>query len=313
MERDARIYVAGHTGLVGSAIVRRLQALGYTNIQTKTHREMDITDRKKVESFFAKEKPEYVFLAAARVGGIRANNTYPAEFIYQNLMIQTNVIDLAYRSGAKKLLFLASSCIYPKICRQPIKEEYLLTGPIEQTNEPYGIAKLAGIKICQGYNKQYGTNFISVIPANVYGINDHFDKNGHVVAALIGKFHEAKIKGDESVTIWGTGKPKREFFYVDDLADACIFLMNKYDGSEVINVGRGADTSIAELASIIKEVVGFAGKIFYDATKPDGIPKRLLDSSRINALGWKAKTELDDGLNITYEWYKNSLPNGTIG
>jgi GDP-L-fucose synthase len=307
MNKDSKIYVAGNTGLIGSAIARKLRMLGYEYI-TKSHRELNLIDRDKVEEFFEKERPEYVFLAAARVGGIHANNKYPAEFIYENLMIQTNVIDISYRCRIKKLLFLASSCIYPKTCPKPIKEEYLMTGSIEPTNEPYGIAKLAGIKMCQAYNRQYGTKFISVIPANVYGINDHFVEDGHVVASLIRKFHEAKIREYENVTIWGTGKPKREFLYVDDLAGACIFLMNRYDGSEVLNIGRGVNTSIAELAEIIKDVVGFNGNVIYDTTKPDGIPMILLDSTKLNTLlGWEAKTELAEGLNITYEWFKKSL------
>lgn len=310
MNRDAKIYVTGHTGLIGLAIVRKLRALGYNNILTRTHQELDLIDRQAVEVFFAKEKPEYVFLAAARVGGIYANSIYPAEFIYQNLMIQINVIDLSYRYGAKKLLFLASSCIYPKVCSQPMKEEYLMTGPIEPTNEPFGIAKLAGIKMCQSYNSQYGTNFISVIPANVYGINDHFDEDGHVVASLIKRFHEAKTKGYKSVTIWGTGKPKREFLYVDDLADACIFLMDRYNKSEVINAGTGYDTSIAELAELIKGVVGFKESITYDTERPDGNPCRLLDVNRINNLGWKAKIELKTGLDLTYQWYRKFVVKG---
>ena len=309
MDNSSLIYIAGHTGLVGSAILRKLKFLGCRNIITRTHQEMDLMDRVKVNSFFAEEKPEYVFLAAARVGGIHANNTYPAEFIYENLMIQTNIIDLSYRYGIKKLLFLGSSCVYPKICPQPMKEEYLLTGPIETTNEPYGIAKLAGIKMCQAYNKQYGTNFISVIPANAYGIHDHFNENGHVVAALINKFHEAKIKDKESVTVWGTGKPKREFFYVDDLADACIFLMREYKDNEVINVGTGCDTSIADLASILQRIVGFDGKITFDLTKPDGAPQRLLDVSKLTSLGWKYKTGLEEGFKMTYEWFVQSVIN----
>ncbi|MDR4498230.1 MAG: GDP-L-fucose synthase [Candidatus Scalindua sp.] len=305
MNKNAKVYVAGHTGLIGSAILRELEALGYKAV-TRTRKEMDLTDKSKAEEFFAKERPEYVYLAAARVGGIRANSTYPAEFIFENLTIQTNVIDLSYRYPVKKLLFLASSCIYPKMCSNPIREEYMLSGPIEPTNEPYAIAKLAGIKMCQSYNYQYGTDFLPVIPANVYGINDHFDEDGHVVASLIKKFHEAKLTGYENVTIWGTGKPKREFFYVDDLAKACIFLMTGSQSGEVMNIGRGVETSIAELAEIIKKIVGFTGDIIYDTTKPDGNPQRLLDSSKINRLGWKAETGLEKGLQVTYEWYKNS-------
>ena len=304
MDRNSRVYVAGHTGLIGSAVVRKLKSLSYKNIITRTHKEMDLTERDKVAEYFRKEGPEYVFLAAARVGGIYANSTYPAEFIYENLMIQTNVIDLSYRYGVKKLLFLASSCIYPKMCKQPMKEEYLLTGPIEPTNEPFGIAKLAGVKMCQAYNRQYGTCFISIIPANVYGMNDHFNEDGHVLASLIQRFHEAKVEGSNGVTIWGTGRPKREFFYADDLAEALIFLMHEYNEDEAINVGTGVDISIAELAELIKETVGFKGDVHYDTTKPDGNPVRLLDTSRMNALGWKPKISLEEGLRITYEWYK---------
>ena len=311
MDRNSRVYVAGHKGLVGSAVLRKLKSLGYKDIITRTHKEMDLTKGDKIAEFFEKEGPEYVFLAAAKVGGIYANSTFPAEFIYENLMIQTNVIDLSYRYGVKKLLFLGGSCIYPKICKQPIKEEYLLTGPIEPTNEPFGIAKLAGLKMCQAYNRQYGTCFISVIPANVYGINDHFDENGHVLASLIKKFHEAKVNGSKGVTLWGTGRPKREFFYVDDLAEALVFLMDQYDGSEPMNVGTGFDTSIAELADLIKRIVAFKGDTEYDPTKPDGNPVRLLDTSRMNALGWKPKISLEEGLRMTYEWYKDfhSSPN----
>jgi len=311
MDRNSRVYVAGHKGLVGSAVLRKLKSLGYKDIITRTHKEMDLTEGDKIAEFFKKEGPEYVFLAAAKVGGIYANSTFPAEFIYENLMIQTNVIDLSYRYGVKKLLFLGGSCIYPKRCKQPIKEEYLLTGPIEPTNEPFGIAKLAGLKMCQAYNRQYGTCFISVIPANVYGINDHFDENGHVLASLIKKFHEAKVNGSKGVTLWGTGRPKREFFYVDDLAEALVFLMDQYDGSEPMNVGTGFDTSIAELADLIKRIVAFKGDTEYDPTKPDGNPVRLLDTSRMNALGWKPKISLEEGLRMTYEWYKDfhSSPN----
>lgn len=304
MKKNSSIYVAGHKGLVGSAIVRKLKLQGYKNIITRTHKELDLVDKKKVESFFAKEKPEFVFLAAAKVGGIYANNTYPAEFIYQNLMIQTNVIDLSCKYGVKKLLFLASSCIYPKTCKQPIREEYLLTGPIELTNEAFAVAKLAGIKMCQAYNRQYGTNFISVIAANVYGINDRFDKNAHVVSSLIKNFHEAKIKGQEAVTIWGSGKPKRDFLYVDDLADACLFLIKNYNSSEIINVGTSIETSIKELAELVRQITGFKGKTIYDATKPDGNLRRFLDSSKTKALGWEPNVVLNKGLRLTYDWYK---------
>jgi GDP-L-fucose synthase len=309
MTKNSLIYVAGHTGLVGSAIFRRLKARGYKNLITKTHREMDLTERKKVEKFFIKELPEYVFLAAAKVGGIHANSTYPAKFIYENLMIQTNVIDLSYRYGVKKLLFLGSSCIYPKMSPQPMREEYLLTGHLEPTNEAFAIAKIAGIKMCEAYNRQYGTNFISVVPANVYGPNDHFDEDGHVVASLIRKIYEAKTKGHRSITVWGTGKPKREFLYVDDLADACIFLMDRYSKNEVINVGTGCSTSIAELSCLIKQAVGFDGRIDYDITRPDGNPERLLDTSKITALGWRPEVPLAEGLKMTYEWYKKHVKN----
>jgi GDP-L-fucose synthase len=303
MERDAKVYVAGHSGLIGSAVVRKLKSLGYKNIITRTHKDMDLTERNKVAEFYNEEGPEYVFLAAARVGGIYANSTYPAEFLCENLMIQTNVIDLSYRYGVKKLLFLASSCIYPKMCKQPMKEEYLLSGPIEPTNEPFGIAKLAGLKMCQAYNRQYGTNFISVIPGNVYGMNDDFGEDGHVLAALIKKFHGAKVGGSDSVTIWGTGKPKREFLYADDVAEALIFLMDQYDDCEPINAGTGLGTSIAHLAELVKRTVGFKGNINYDTTKPDGSPVRLLDIGKITALGWKFKTTLEEGLKITYNWF----------
>jgi len=311
MEQNAKIYIAGHTGLIGSAMVRKLRSLGYSNIITKTHKEMDLTQREKVKEFFEKQTPQYVFLAAAKVGGIFANSTYPAEFIYENLMIQANVIDLSYRYAVKKLVFLASSCMYPKMCEQPMKEEYLMTGPLEPTNEPFGVAKFAGMKMCQAYNRQYGTNFISIIPANVYGINDHFGEEGHVVASLIKKFHEAKVKGEESVTIWGTGRPQREFFYVNDLAEACIFLMDQYNENEAINVGTGVGTTITEVAEWIKRITGFKGHIIYDTAKPDGNPVRILDTSRITTLGWNPRTLLDEGLRITYKWYKEFLSNNT--
>jgi len=305
MKKGSLIYVAGHTGLVGSAIVRRLLKLGYKNLLLRTHKELDLTDRRKTGLFFKKEFPEYVFLAAAKVGGILANSKYPAEFIYQNIMIQTNVIHLSYKYKIKKLLFFGSSCIYPKLCPQPIKEEYLLSGHIEPTNEPYAIAKIVGIKMCQSYNKQYGTDFISVVPANIYGPGDHFNDEGHVIPNLIRRFYEAKRKKEKSVTIWGTGKPRRDFLYVDDLSDACIFLMNGYRGSEIINIGSGSDISIAELAQIIKKIVGFKGTIIYDGTKPDGMPKRLLDISKITTLGWKPKMRLERGLRLTYEWWRS--------
>ncbi len=307
MKKSDKIYVAGHTGLIGSALLRKLKSLSYDHVVTRTRSALDLTDRNKVEHFFSQERPDCVILAAAKVGGIHANNTYPAEFIFKNLSIQNNVIDQAHRYGVKKLLFLASSCVYPKQCNQPIKEQDLLTGAIEATNEHYAIAKLAGIKMCQAYHKQYGANFISVIPANVYGMNDHFDEYGHVLAALIEKFHIAREKKSEDVVIWGTGKPKREFLFVDDMADACIFLLNNYDQPEVINLGSGIETSIAELAGQIKEVVGFEGGLMFDSSKPDGNPRRLLDIRKIKDLGWEANTSLEKGLQLTCEWYQKNL------
>jgi GDP-L-fucose synthase len=311
MRKDARIYVAGHRGLVGSAIVRKLQSEGYSNLVLRSHKELDLMRQAEVEAFFKSEKPEYVFLAAAKVGGILANNTYPAEFIYQNLLIESNVIHSAYSAGVKKLLFLGSSCIYPRECPQPMKEEYLLSGKLEPTNEPYAIAKIAGIRMCQSYNRQYGTKFVSVMPTNVYGPGDNFDlETSHVLPALIRKFHEGKISdkrqvrsNQKIVTIWGTGTPRREFLFVDDLADACVFVMNNYDGSEIVNIGVGKDISIRELAELIKEIVGFKGSIRYDSSKPDGTLRKLLDVSRLNALGWKTKIPLREGIEKTYEWY----------
>ncbi|MDH5763075.1 MAG: GDP-L-fucose synthase [Nitrospinota bacterium] len=307
MKKNSRIYVAGHTGLIGSALLRRLKEQSYSNIITRTHKALDLTNQPAVDRFFAKEKPEYVFLAAARVGGIHANKTYPAEFIYQNLMIQTNVLDCALKHKTKKLLNLSSSCIYPKKCKQPMKEEYLFSGDIEETNDAYGMAKLAGIKMCQAYRRQYGANFISAIPANVYGPGDHFDENGHVLAALLGKFHTARKSNKKSVTLWGTGKPKREFLYVDDAADGCLFLMKKYNSAETINLGIGRETSITQLAKLIRSTVGYKGSTSFDTSKPDGNPRRLLDSSRIHALGWQANVSLEDGLQRTYDWYCSQL------
>jgi len=306
MNKKSKIYVAGHKGLIGSAIVRKLNKLSYKNVITRTRKALDLSDSKKVERFLSKERPEYVILAAAKVGGIHANCAYPAEFIYENLAIQNNIIELAYRIKVKKLLFLTSSCVYPKFCKQPIKEDYLMTGVIEPTNEPYAVAKLAGIKMCQAYNKQYGANFISVVPANVYGINDHFNENGHVVAALIEKFYQAKKNNSKSVSIWGTGRPKREFFFVDDLADVCIFLLKNYNQANLINVGTGQETSIAQLARRIKKISGFHGELVFNKLKPDGNPRRILDNSKISAMGWEAQTSLDKGLKITWEWYNNS-------
>ena len=304
MELDAKIYIAGHRGLVGSAIHRKLKEKGYANIIGRTREELDLEKQMQAESFFQEQKPEYVFLAAAKVGGIWANHIFPAEFIYSNLMVQTNVIHSAYCSGVRKLLFLGSSCIYPKHCPQPMKEEYLLTAPLEPTNEPYAVAKIAGVMMCQSYNRQYDTNYISVMPTNQYGPNDNFDlETSHALAALIRKFHEAKLKSDPSVTLWGTGSPRREFLHVDDLADACVFLMNHYDDSEIINIGYGEDISIAELAELIKDVVGYAGQIEYDTDKPDGTPLKLLDSSKLRGLGWKPRLSLEEGIKRTYEWY----------
>ena len=308
IERNEKIYVAGHRGLVGSAILRKLRALGYTNMIVRTSKELDLRSQPNVKSFFEKERPDYVFLAAAKVGGIMANNTYPAEFIYDNLMIQANVIHYSYMYEVKKLLFLGSSCIYPKFAPQPIKEEYLLDGKLEPTNEPYALAKIAGIKMCQSYNRQYGTNFISVMPTNLYGPNDNFDlETSHVLPALIRKFHESKMNKEPFVKIWGTGSPRREFLYVDDLADACVFLMKNYNGNEIINVGVGKDISIKELALLIKEIVRYLGELKFDTSKPDGTPRKLLDVSKITNLGWKAKTSLKEGLTKTYQWYISTI------
>lgn len=304
MEKQAKIYVAGHRGLVGSSILRKLQFEGYTNLVYKTSSELDLRDPLQVYSFFEQEKIDYVFLAAAKVGGIVANNEYPADFIRDNLMIQTNVIDGAYKNNVKKLLFLGSTCIYPKLAPQPLKEDYLLTGELEPTNEPYAIAKIAGIKMCQSYNRQYGTKYISAMPTNLYGENDNFDLHtSHVLPALIRKFHEAKESNAAFVEVWGTGTPKREFLYSDDLADACMFLMNNYEGNDIVNIGVGDDLPIGELAVKVKEVVGFDGEIRFDTSKPDGTPRKLVDVSRINSLGWKATTPLDEGLQKVYTWF----------
>jgi len=307
MEKESKIYVAGHRGLVGSAILHNLQAEGYNNLVIRTHRELDLCNQEEVRAFFEKERPEYIFLAAAKVGGILANSTYPADFIYNNIAIQIYAIHNAYLYGVKKLLFLGSSCIYPKFAPQPMKEEYLLTGILEPTNEPYAIAKISGIKMCQAYNRQYGTNFISVMPTNLYGPGDNFDlETSHVLSALIRKFHEAKLSG-QPVTVWGTGTPRREFLYVNDLAEACIFLMNCYDGEDIINIGTGLDISIKELAGFISEVIGYRGEIIFDTGKPDGMQRKLLDVTRINSLGWKAKTDLREGIEKTYKWYLSTL------
>jgi GDP-L-fucose synthase len=307
MDKNAKIYVAGHRGMVGSAIVRNLEQKGYVNIIGRTSKELDLIRQSDVENFFEEEKPEYVFLAAAKVGGIYANNKYPAEFIYNNLMIETNIIHSAYKYSVKKLLFLGSSCIYPKMAPQPIKEEYLLTGPLEPTNEAYAIAKISGIELCKFYRRQYGCDFISVMPTNLYGINDNFDlETSHVLPALLRKFHEAKINGDQEVVIWGTGKPRREFLYVDDLADACVHLIKNYSDEGHINVGTGEDLEIIELANIIKEIVGFKGLIVNDLTKPDGTPRKLLDVSLLESTGWRYKTSLKDGIKKVYDWYLNN-------
>ena len=304
MEKDAKIYVAGHRGLVGSSIVRRLEVLGYANILTRTSSELDLSDQKTVNEFFATDKPDYVFLAAAKVGGILANDSFPAEFIYKNLMIEANVINASHESSVKKLLFLGSTCIYPKLSPQPLKEDYLLSGPLEPTNEWYAVAKIAGIKMCQAYRIQYGCNFISAMPTNLYGPGDNFDlHNSHVLPALIRKFYEAKVSDSPVVTMWGTGSPKREFCHVDDCAEACVFLMNKYSGNEIVNIGVGEDVSIGDLGKMVKEIVGFEGDIEYDTTKPDGTPRKLVDVTRINSLGWRAKTSLRDGITATYQWY----------
>ena len=305
MKKDSLIYVAGHNGLVGSAIVRQLKKKGYKNILTRTRQELDLQDSVAVKNFFEKEKPEYVFFSAAKVGGIVANSTFPAQFIYENLVIQNNIIHNSYLLRVKKLLFLGSSCIYPKFAKQPIKEEYLLTGSLEETNDAYAIAKIAGIKMCQAYNKQYGTDFISAMPTNLYGKGDNFDlQTSHVIPAMIRKFDDAKNSKAKEVVLWGSGKPRREFLYVDDLAEACIFLMNKYTGSEIINVGTGTDLTIKSLAESIKKIVGFEGKIIWDKSKPNGTPRKLLDVKKINRLGWIAKTSLDNGIKKTYLEYK---------
>ncbi|WP_420429686.1 GDP-L-fucose synthase [Algiphilus sp.] len=304
MQKDARVFVAGHRGLVGSAICRKLEADGYSDVLTQSRSETDLTDPAEVRQFFAQAQPEYVFLAAAKVGGIHANNSAPADFLRDNLQIQLNVIDAAYRAGVKKLVFLGSSCIYPKHAPQPMKEEHLLTGPLEPTNEWYAIAKIAGIKQCQAYRRQYGFNAISLMPTNLYGPGDNFDlQNSHVLPALIRKFHEAREAGDATVTVWGSGTPRREFLHVDDLADACLYLMQNYESEDIVNVGWGEDLSIAELAAMVKDVVGFEGDIVYDADKPDGTPRKLMDTSRLSELGWKPQIGLREGLEETYRWF----------
>ena len=304
MNLDAKIYVAGHRGLVGSAIVRNLEAKGYKNIIYRTHKELDLTNQEAVRRFFEEEKPEYVFLAAAKVGGIHANNTYPADFIYDNLMIQNNVIKAAHDFEVKKLLFLGSTCIYPKMAPQPIKEEYLLTGSLEETNEAYAVAKIAGLEMCKFFKRQYGDNFISCMPTNLYGPNDNFDlKNSHVLPALIRKFHEAKVNNSEAVEVWGTGTPLREFLYVDDMADACVFLMENYDGEQHVNIGTGEEVSIRELAETVKEVVGFEGELVFNTEMPDGTPRKLTTVDKLHGLGWKHKVSLDKGIRLAYNWF----------
>jgi GDP-L-fucose synthase len=305
MNKKDKIYVAGHRGMVGSAIVRKLQKEGFNNIVTRTSKELDLRNQAQVESFFEQEKPDYVFLAAAKVGGILANNTYKAEFIYDNLMIEANVINSAHNHRVKKLMFLGSSCIYPKMSPQPIKEEYLLSGYLEPTNQPYAIAKIAGIELCQDYHAQYGDNFISVMPTNLYGQNDNYDlKNSHVLPALLRKFHTAKINHLPQVEIWGTGSPKREFLHVDDLADACYYLMQNYNKPDLVNIGTGEDISIKDLALLIKEIVGYDGELVFDSSKPDGTPRKLLDVSKLHQLGWKHKIDLKKGIEMVYEEVK---------
>jgi GDP-L-fucose synthase len=304
MEKNSKIFVAGHRGMVGSAIVRKLQQDGFSNIVTRASSELDLCNQQAVNDFFASEKPEYVFLAAAKVGGIMANNIYRAEFLYNNLMIESNVIHASYVNGVKKLLFLGSSCIYPKLAPQPLNEEYLLTGLLEPTNEPYAIAKIAGIKLCEAYRDQYGCNFISAMPTNLYGQGDNYHpQNSHVIPAMLRKFHEAKINKVDHVEIWGTGTPLREFMYVDDLADACFFLMENYDGKLFINAGTGEEVSIKELASIVKEVIGYKGEIKFDTSKPDGTPRKLMDNTRLHAMGWEHKVSLKDGLAKAYQHF----------
>ena len=304
MNHESKIYIAGHRGMVGSAIRRKLEKEGYQRIIGKRSDELDLRRQDQVEEFFSKEKPDYVFLAAAKVGGIYANDTFRADFLYENLMIESNILHAAWKSGVQKLMFLGSSCIYPKMAPQPLKEDYLLTGPLEHTNEPYAIAKIAGIKLCDAFRAQYGCHFISVMPTNLYGPNDHYDlKNSHVLPAFIRKFHEAKVNGDEFVTIWGSGEPRREFLHVDDLAEACFFLMNHYDDAGLVNVGTGEDLTILELAQLVAGIVGFKGTIQKDASKPDGTPRKLMDVSKIKKMGWAARISLEEGLRTVYKEY----------
>lgn len=312
MEKNSKIYVAGHGGMVGSAIVRQLKKMGFTNIIGRTRKQLDLMNQSETAVFFEEEKPEYVFMAAARVGGIQANNEYMADFLMENLMIQNNVITMSHRYGVKKLLFLASACIYPKDCIQPMQEEALLTGALEPTNEGYALAKIAGLKACSYYNKQYGADYITAMPANAYGPNDNFDeKQSHVIPALIKRFHQAKEEGAHKVVMWGTGRPMREFLYVDDLADACIFLMENYEGEGFLNIGSGEEITMRELAEVIKRVVGYKGEIQYDLTKPDGMLRRVLNSEKIHKLGWKHRVDMEEGLRREYEWFlQNKKENG---
>ena len=310
MDFEAKIYVAGHRGLVGSALVRRLERAGYRNLLFRTSSELDLRDQGATEAFFASERPDYVLLAAAKVGGIHANSVYPADFIYDNLIVEVNVIHEAYRTGVKKLLFLGSSCIYPRLAPQPMNEGALLTGELEPTNEPYAIAKIAGIKLCQSYNRQYGTNFVSVMPTNLYGPGDNFDlENSHVLAAMIRKFHDAKTSHAPAVKLWGTGTPRREFLYVDDMADACLFLMERHNGSQIVNIGTGTDVTIKELAETIGRIVGYEGEILWDPAQPDGMPRKWLDVSLLRKMGWKHSVELDEGIKKTYEAFRKTLEN----
>lgn len=314
MDKNAKIYVAGHRGMVGSAIIRRLQQEGFTNFVTRTSKELNLINQQAVADFFATEKPDFVFLAAAKVGGIVANNTYRAEFIYENSMIQSNIIHHSYLNSVKKLLFLGSSCIYPKMAPQPLKEEYLLTGLLESTNEPYAIAKIAGIKMCDAYRSQYGCNFISVMPTNLYGPNDNYDlNNSHVLPALIRKFHTAKIQNSPNVEIWGTGAPMREFLHVNDLADACLFLMQNYNEPGLVNIGMGEDITIKDLALLVKKIVKYEGNLIFDATKPDGTPRKLMDISKLHSFGWKHKINLEEGISSVYNEVKSLFDKEAIG
>jgi GDP-L-fucose synthase len=307
MEKNSLIFIANHEGFIGSAICRKLIEKGHRNLLLKTKKELNLADQKSVEIFFAESKPEYVFLPSAKEGGISANVKYPADFIYQNIICQANIIDAAFKYSAKKLLFLGSACSYPKKCRQPIREDSLLLAPVEKTSEPYAIAKISGIKMCESYNQQHKTNFISAVPTNSYGPNDNFSEDGHVVAGLIKKFHQAQMEKNGIVKVWGTGKPKREFIFIDDLAEACIFLMENYHGKEMINIAGGKEFSIKKIASLIKKTAGFKGKIIFETEKPDGMPRRILDSCKISKLGWQPKTEFKKGLEITYQWYKTNI------